>query len=79
LGENIYTIQKNTKALLDASKEVGLEVNPEKTKYMLSRCKMAGQKHSTKVANRCFVDEPKFKYLGTTLTDKNCMNEEFKE
>jgi hypothetical protein len=33
--ENIDTIQKNTKALLDASKEVDLEMNPEKTKYML--------------------------------------------
>jgi hypothetical protein len=32
VGENIDTIQKITKALLDASKEVGLEVNPEKTK-----------------------------------------------
>jgi hypothetical protein len=32
--ENIDTIQKNTKVLLDASKEVGLEVNPEKTKYV---------------------------------------------
>jgi hypothetical protein len=35
VGENTDTIQKNTKALLDASKEVGLEVNPEKTKYTL--------------------------------------------
>jgi hypothetical protein len=35
VGENIDTIQRNTKALFDASKEVGLEVNPEKTKYML--------------------------------------------
>jgi hypothetical protein len=35
VGENIDTIQKNKEALLDAGKEVGLEVNPEKTKYML--------------------------------------------
>jgi hypothetical protein len=34
VGENIDAIQKNKTALLDASKEVGLEVNPEKTRYM---------------------------------------------
>jgi hypothetical protein len=45
----IDTIEKNTKGLLDASKEVGLEVNPEKTKYMLvSRCQKAGQRQSIK-------------------------------
>jgi hypothetical protein len=79
LGGNMDTIQKNTEALLDTSKEVGLEVNLEKTKYMLmSHCKKAGQKHSIKIANRSFEDVAKFKYLGTTLTDKNCMNKEIK-
>jgi hypothetical protein len=34
LGKIINIIKKNTEALLDASKEVGLEVNTEKTKYM---------------------------------------------
>jgi hypothetical protein len=40
MGENTDTMQKNT-ALLDASKEVGLEVNSEKTKYMLMSRKKA--------------------------------------
>jgi hypothetical protein len=36
LGDNIDTIQKNTEALLDAGKEVCLEVNSEKTKYIVT-------------------------------------------
>jgi hypothetical protein len=32
LGENLNIAEKNTKALSDASKEGGLEVNAEKTK-----------------------------------------------
>jgi hypothetical protein len=74
---NTDTIKKNTEALLDASKEVGLEVNPEKTNYMLmSRSQKIGQKHSIKMANRSFEDVAKFKHLGTTPTDQNRMNEE---
>jgi hypothetical protein len=38
------TIQKNTKAILDAGREVGQEVNPEKTNYMLMSCQKAGQR-----------------------------------
>jgi hypothetical protein len=78
LGENIDTIQKNTEALLNGGKEVGLEVNSEKNKSMLMSCKKAGQKHGIKIANRSFEGVVKFKYLGTTLTDQNCMQEEIK-
>jgi glycerol-3-phosphate O-acyltransferase len=79
VGENIDNIQKNTEALLDASKEVGLEVNPEKTKYMLeSRCQKAGHRQSIKIGNRSFESMAKFKYLGTTLTDQNSVHEEIK-
>jgi hypothetical protein len=35
LGDNIDTVKKNTEILIDASKEVGLEINVDKTKYML--------------------------------------------
>jgi hypothetical protein len=35
LGDNIDT-EKNTETMIDDSKEVGLEINIEKTKYMLT-------------------------------------------
>jgi hypothetical protein len=72
-------MKKNTETLLDASKEVGLEVNPEKSKDMLmSRSQKTGQKHSIKIANRSSEYVAKSKYLATTLTDQNHMHEEIK-
>jgi hypothetical protein len=35
LGDNTDTKQKNTETLTDASMDIGLEVNTEKTQYML--------------------------------------------
>jgi hypothetical protein len=65
--------------VLDASKEVGLQVKPEETKYVLmSHSQKIGQKHSVKIANRPFEDVAMFKYLGTTLTNQNDMHEEIK-
>jgi hypothetical protein len=36
LGENLHIIKKNTKFLLDASKEGGIEAQVERTKYTCS-------------------------------------------
>jgi hypothetical protein len=35
LGASVHTINKNTEALLVCIKEIGLEVNADKTKYMV--------------------------------------------
>jgi hypothetical protein len=49
LGGSISTIKKNTEALVVSSKEIGLEVNAEKTKYMvMTRDQNAGQNHNIK-------------------------------
>jgi ABC-type siderophore export system fused ATPase/permease subunit len=72
LGDNTDTIRKNTETLIDASKEVRLQVNAEKTKYMLpSRHQNAGQNHDIKIANTAFKNVAQFKYLETTVTNQN--------
>jgi hypothetical protein len=79
VGENIATIKKHTEALLEPSKEVVLEVNPEKTKHILMSCyQKVEPKHSTNIVNQSFEDVAKFKYLGRRLMDQNCMRVEIK-
>jgi hypothetical protein len=79
LGGNIDTIKKNVETLIDASKEVGLEVNVEKTKYMLlSRHQNVGQNRDIKLANKPFENLSQLKNLGTTVTNQNFTQEEIK-
>jgi hypothetical protein len=67
LGENMDTIKKNT----DASKEIGLEINVEKTKCMLlSRHQTAGQNRDIKIANRSSEYVSQFKHLGDSNKSK---------
>jgi hypothetical protein len=45
---------------------------------LLSRHQNAGQNHDVKVGNRCFENVAQFRYLGTTITDQNLIQEEIK-
>jgi hypothetical protein len=51
LGDNTETIKRNKETLTDASNEVGLEENTERTKHMLvSSYQNASQNRDTKTA-----------------------------
>ena len=66
---SIHTTRKSTETLVVASKEIGLEVNADKTKYMvMSRDRNAGRSHSIKTYNISSEKVEEFKYLGTILT-----------
>ena len=67
IGGNVHAV-KNTEALVDATKEIGLEVSPDKTKYMvMSRDQNAGRSQNIKIDNSFFERVEAFRYLGTTL------------
>ena len=72
LGGSVRNIKKNTEALLFGNKEAGLEVNADKTKYMvMSRDQNAGQSHNKEIDNSSFERVEEFRYLGTALTNQN--------
>jgi hypothetical protein len=43
---------------------------------LLSRHQNAGQNHEVRIANRSFENATQFKYLGTTITNQNLVQEE---
>jgi hypothetical protein len=70
LGGSVHSIKKNAEDLIIASKEIGLEVNAEKTKYLVvSRNQNARHNHNINIDNKSFERVENFKYLGATLTN----------
>jgi len=64
---------------LAATREIGLVVSADKTKYMvMSRDQNAGRIHSVWTDNSTLERVEEFKYLGTTLTNQNSIAEEIK-
>jgi hypothetical protein len=56
---NVRTVKKNKNTSVVASKEIGLEVNVDKTKYMvMSGDQNAGRSHRMKIDNSYFMLPP---------------------
>jgi hypothetical protein len=79
VGDSTNTIKEYTETLLGASRDIGLEINAEKTKYMImSPHPKSGQNQNIRIANEPFENVANFKYLGMTLTNQNDIHEEIK-
>jgi hypothetical protein len=80
LGRGVHTVKENAETLVVATKEIGLEVNADKTKYMvkMSRERNARRDDSVKIDNISIEKVDEFKYLGTMSTDQNSIQKEIK-
>jgi hypothetical protein len=79
LGDSVNTIKENSETLLEAGRDIGLETNVEKTKYMIISCHQnSGRNQNIRIANELCENVAKFKYLGKTLTNRNDIHDEGK-
>jgi hypothetical protein len=78
-ANRVNAIIENSKTLVETNRDIGLEINAEKTKYMMmSRHPNSGKNQNIRIANESFENVAKFKYLGTTLTNQNDIHNEIK-
>jgi hypothetical protein len=79
VGDSVNTIKEDSETLLEASRDIGLEINAEKTKYMImSHHLNSRQNQNIRIGNESFENVVTFKYLGMTLINKNDIHDEIK-
>jgi hypothetical protein len=68
-------MKENTENLLEAIRDIALEINADKTKYMITNSE---HNRNIRRANESFENMAKFKHFGMALTDQNTIHDEFK-
>ena len=70
---SIHTLTKNAEALVAASREIGLEVSADKSKYMImSRDQNAERIQRVRIDNSTFERVEEFKYFGNNFNKSKC-------
>jgi hypothetical protein len=70
LGGSVNTMKENSETFLEASRDIGLEINAEKTRQEKMK--------NIRMADESFEKVAKFKYLRMTLTNQNDIRDEVK-
>ena len=77
MGGSLPNNKKNRESVVIASKGIELDVNADKTKYMImSRDENAGRSHDIKIGSSSFERAEEFRYLGTNLKDEYSIKED---
>jgi hypothetical protein len=78
-GDSVNTIKENSGTHLQATTDIGLEINAKKTKYMIISLHLnSGQNQNIRIANESFEKVTKFKYFWTTIKNQNDIRDEIK-
>ena len=78
-ADDVNILKENAESLVAATRETGLEVSVDKSKYIFkSRDQNPGQNHSVRIDNITFERVEDFKYLERTLAIQNSIREEKK-
>jgi len=74
--ESIHNIQENKEASAVISKGANQEVSAKLTKCVYMSCEQnAGKNHNVKIGSKSCENIVKFRYVGATLTNQNCIRE----
>ena len=76
-GENVRIVRENAEIFMKASMDTGLEINPKKTKFIITyRQQNVVENQNIIIGNLSFKNVEKFKYLGVTVTNTNDSRQE---